>query len=179
VDRATLYSAFEGLGGAPFSGTAYRQVAPRYDCASGEGAARAGGRWNVRDGLATLYLALSPETAAAELRLAAERSAQPLDAFLPRKLCVLRIAVSRVVDLRPKEAMAVLGLHEEDTFAPDWGPCQAVGDAAYRYGLDGIVVPSASRVGSVLVLFLVNLSASSTLATDRLETWAAPADLPA
>ena len=112
----------------------------------------AGGRWNPR-GTETLYLARPISTCRAEfLRMAAGQGRGP-ESFLPRSVHTIAVTSLRVVDLRSKEALRQVGL-DIDSLGGEWAPFQAVGDAANTLGLGGLLVPSVTRLGEVLAVFV-------------------------
>lgn len=109
--------------------------------------ARTGGRWNPL-GLAALYLNKTLEAAMANARRAVfERWGYSLDDVRPELLPDLqRVEVAgggRYLDARTPEGITDLGLSA--TFPTDipHPPCQGLGAAANREGLDGVAPLSA------------------------------------
>jgi len=142
-----------------WSGLAFRHVTPSFDPLSTRGAELHGGRWNA-PGTPALYLALSPETARSELdRLVALR-AQSLDELLPRNLATVRVSLDRVVDLRSEQFIRELSGERDGLSA---STCRSAGEMAASAGLGGILAPSATGVGLVLVAFPGNFGASDNL----------------
>lgn len=179
MNSRDLYDALARLGTTTLDQLVYRHVAPEYDCHSGEGASIRGGRWNPDNGFQTIYTALSRETAAAELYRFAARSSLSVRDFLPRKLCVLHACLASVVDLRSEEALSTVELSLEDVTDPDWTACRTVGAATYKFGLEGLLVPSATGVGEALVIFPLNMTPDSSLDPLDPEVWTEESDLPA
>ncbi|MGH2928380.1 MAG: RES domain-containing protein [Solirubrobacteraceae bacterium] len=68
----------------PFTGQDWRQIAPRYDPLSGEGARLHGGRFNPPGSFPVLYICQSRPCAAAELKRLGERQAIGVEGLLPR-----------------------------------------------------------------------------------------------
>ena len=133
-----------------------------------------GGRWNPPDSFATLYLALERETAIAEFyRLAARQQRDPED-FLPRRLYRYDLALEAVLDLRATAARATVGLDDSAVRAPDATVCRAVGEAVEYLGLEGLLAPSATGAGNVLVVFVDRLRADSYVHDGVYELWSAP-----
>jgi RES domain-containing protein len=73
-----------------------------------------------------------------------------------------------VIDLRSQDALGTVGL-DMDSITGEWAPCQAVGDAADTLGMGGLLVPSASRTGEVLAVY-VRHARSGELSVVRSET---------
>jgi len=170
------YELIDSLGSVPFSGIVFRHVGRERDCLSGDGARNRGGRWNPPNSFPTLYTALTELTAAAEFRRLSK--AQNLDpiGLLPRKVCRLRVALSRVVDLRKPHNRTVLGL---ELIQPDViVPFQQTGQAVHQLGLEGLLAPSATGVGEVLIIYQLNLDAESRVEEDGSLTWRKLTDLP-
>ncbi len=61
----------------------------------------------------------------------------------PRRLLIIEVGLSDVLDLRSSEAAAALGLSEADLGSPvgDYDPCWLVASAAHQLGLHGILAP--------------------------------------
>lgn len=142
-----------------WSGAAFRHVAPSFDPLSTCGAELHGGRWNA-PGTSALYLALSPETARAELdRLVALR-AQSLDGLLPRNLATVRVSLDRVADLRGEPLLRELGGARGELSA---STCRSAGEMVANVGIAGLFAPSATGKGPVLVVFPANVGAHEGL----------------
>jgi RES domain len=86
----------------------------------------------------------------------------------------LRVRLVAVLDLRPPEATAALGLRPRDLGAGARRACQAVGDAAHALGLEGLLAPSAAGPGTVLAVFPDQLLGGSSLGLLGVETWSEP-----
>lgn len=126
-------------------GFAYRAHHPRWSFApaSGEGAARHGGRFNPA-GMAALYTARRMETAWLEAQQAFPFKAQPLT------LCAYEVDCADVVDLTDPKTCAALSVSAE-TLACPWEGLASLGhrppswDLARRLSSEGvaaIIVPS-------------------------------------
>lgn len=70
-----------------------------------------------------------------------------------RELHEVEVANLDVLDLRSAEALAEVGLSMNHIESPDWHPCQAVGEAAHLIGAQGLMAPSATRLGFVIAVF--------------------------
>ena len=75
------------------------------------------------------------------------------------RLSELSVRADRVVDCRDHEALGLSPDHLMDDFDL-LGP-RALGEAAFRRGLEGVLVVSATRLGDNLVLFPENLGPDS------------------
>lgn len=153
-----------------YRGLAYRQQSPGYDPMSGTGARRRGGRFNPPRSFPVLYLALSVQTAAAELRRGAPRAGLSLADALPRAVFRYDVELVRVVDLRDPDALQRLDVTTEELLAADQIRSRAIGEAAARLGLQAILAPSATGTGDVLAVILDNL-AGSRCEPELLTTW--------
>lgn len=156
-----------------------RMHANTQDFASGQGAARIGGRWS-RVGLPAVYTSLSPVTAAAE-------SYQEFDAFgfagrivEPRVFCGARVRLSRVLDLTDGRIRRKLGFSLQNLVDEDWlgiqragdeSWTQAIGRGAHADGFEGLLAPSAQDRpgGRNLVIFPDRLLSGSVVEPMGLE----------
>ena len=111
-----------------------------------------GGRWNP-PGTEALYLARPISTCRAEFLRMAHGQGRGPESFLPRRVHIIAVTNLAVVDLRSDEALLSVGL-DRNAIGGNWGPCQAVGDAADTLGLGGLLVPSATGSGEVLAVFV-------------------------
>lgn len=147
------------LGTTTWSGTVYRYTAAIYEPLSGEGAYRFGGRWNPRRTFPVIYLAEPLPAAMLEFRRLAEASAIDPAALMRRGYTLHTIDVVElpVLDLRPPEALAFVGLGAEDIADEDWSACQSVGHAAWFLEFGGVLAPSATGAGFVLAAFETRL----------------------
>ncbi len=176
TDRQLL-EALAALEPTAYTGEAFRHAAPPYDPLSGAGARSVGGRWNPPNSFETLYVAGERRTAAAEfLRLGAKAGVDPAG-FLPRRLHVLNLRLSGLVDLRSGDALARVGLTPALVATDDPTACRRVGAMAHQLGREGIVAASATGSGTVLALFAGKLAASSELTVTSSEDWTELADV--
>lgn len=173
-----IYETIDRLNAVPFSGVGFRHVAPHVDCRSGEGARQFGGRWNPPNSFPAFYIALSIDTVAAEFLRMAARQGRPPEDFLPRDVCALEIAVQRVLDLRTLDDLRAVGLGLAVIRGDDMVPCQRVGDAAHKLAFEGILAPSATGIGEVLMVFELKLHKDSHVLQRERVTWNALSDLP-
>lgn len=99
---------------------------------------RAGDPW-------PLYASLDPATAWAEWRAATGGAIDP--STERRRLWRLDVAGLRVLDLRREEVRAALSVDLDELVGPR-ARCQALAARAHRIGAEGMIVPSAARIGS-------------------------------
>jgi RES domain-containing protein len=160
--------ALRDLQAKVFEGTVYRHLSTQYASLDTSGSIKAGGRWNPRGEFTALYTALTEETALAELQRLAERQALSLDDLAPRDMAAIAVVISKVLDLTDKEILAQLGITEDEIVRNDVSLCHEISRVAQRIGFEAILAPSATRRGTVLVVYTERLLGSSKLeVTDR------------
>lgn len=165
-------ATIDGLAPSAFSGHAFRHQAIQWQYSqAGAGARTVGGRWNPPGSFATLYLALSVDVAAAELRRLAARAGREVDDFMPRHLLEYEIEVGALLDLSHGSAIEAVGLSQEQLHADDATPCQQVGEAAHHLGREGVLAPSAAGEGNVLALFVERLLPNSRVEVVSTTVW--------
>lgn len=149
-----------------WQGDAWRIHRERYRADDPGGSLRASGRYHRGIDLfpldrvfAALYLALSPETALAELI----RHVTPdlIPALNSYRLTRLSLLLDDVFDLRDPNRLGI----EMDALCSDrdhdltW----ALGQAAFESGAEAILIHSATRLGDNLVVFPANLQTESRI----------------
>lgn len=174
MTRPTLFELVDSLGSIAFTGVVFRHIAPHRGCTSGEGARQAGGRWNPPDTFPVLYTGLNEPAVVEEFYRLADRSSLPAESFLPRTLCVIEVELQAVLDLRSEESLSRVGLTMDQLRSYSMRECQAVGNAAHRLRLEGILAPSATGVGEVLAIFELNLRNTSRVAELERRHWPTP-----
>ena len=151
----------------PWQGHAWRMHKQRYDAISAEGSLRVSGRYH-RGGdhfppaavFAALYLALAPEVCLGEILRHVTPALLPL--LNGYRITAIAVAVTAVADCRDLERLRLTPdalWHDTDYRLP-----QALAAAAVAAGREGMLVPSATRLGDNLILFPDNLRAASHLA---------------
>lgn len=154
----------------PFAGQGWRQLSPRYDPLSGEGARLHGGRFNLPGSFPVLYVCQSRPCAVAELKQLGQRQAIGVEGLLPRMLYRYKISLDRVLDLTNDEVRGQAGLGLDVLTGPDWTACQELGSAADALGAQGINSPSATGVGDVLAVFVQHIGLGR-LEPELVEEW--------
>ncbi len=138
------------LPGRALRGRFYRIVHRdrREQLLSTEGSRLHGGRYNPPAAFGALYLSESPAVATAEVRRAA--AGRRLGAFV---LGTVEIDLTRLLDLTDRAVLAHLGVRPDDLVGPDYTPTRRLGTLAREAGFEGLLVPSATGLGTNLVLF--------------------------
>ena len=85
---------------------------------------------------------------------------QPVPITRQRVTYPLRVAVSRVADLRPQPWGAPFNYAYDPAEAIE---CQLIGAAAAWLGLGGLLAPSQRAAGDNLAIFIANLHADDTV----------------
>jgi RES domain-containing protein len=154
----------------PFAGAAFRatsvQYANRDDLLTGQGAKRAGARWNPAGSFAAVYLGLTPETALAETLAQHRHFGWADEDAMPFVMVGLEVSLQTVLDLADGEVRRALAVSDARMLNDPWRKAkapesltQAIGRLAFEAGLEGIVVPSAAARGTNnLVVFPGNLT---------------------
>ncbi len=107
---------------------------------------------------AALYTSRAPEVAVWEM---VRRSAARDLSFLKNNvLSELDVDLSAVLDLSDPTR---IGLNQDDLTGSDTTICQSIGRVAVLRGIQGILVPSATHLGTNLVCFPQNFTASSII----------------
>lgn len=160
-----------------FTGHGWRQLSPRYDSLSGEGARIHGGRFNPSGSFPVLYLCQSRKCAVAELERLGAHQAIGVDGLLPRSLYRYEISLARVLDLTSDEVRTDVGIGLDVLTGPDWTTCQELGSTAHALGVQGISSPSATGVGDVLAVFVQHIGLGR-IEPRLVEEWRSSDDLP-
>ena len=156
----------------------WRQIAPRYDPLSGEGARIHGGRFNPPDSFPVLYLCLSRECAVAELTRQRRNTVLGVEGLLPRALYRYEVVLDAVLDLTDPETLTDLGVRSDELVGEDRSLPRLVGETAHAAGFQAIRCPSATGVGEVLAVF-PELIGLGRLEPSRADEWTRLEDLQA
>jgi RES domain-containing protein len=167
------------LSGVPLTAseaTGYRNQAPGFDGRNGEGARRAGGRYNPPRSFPVIYLCLTKPCVVAELTAQAIRqSIQPAD-LLPRELWSVAAQLDKTLDLRAESVLQAAGVEASDLVRPEHVVTQQIGEAAHERGVQAVFAPSATGVDDIVAIFPENLG-SITLQVELLQVWSTLEDL--
>jgi RES domain-containing protein len=149
-----LVEAIDAIGKTVWSGETFRYTNARREPLSGEGARRAGGRYNPRELFPVVYLAQPVQACMRELARAAQNQHLSVERLLsvPQVLHAIDLSEIAVLDLTRPTTQTLLGLEEAD-FTGDWAPCQEVGHAAWFLEFHGVLAPSAVGDGVTVALF--------------------------
>ncbi len=155
--------AFRDLQGRALETTVHRHISSQYDTLDSSGSLRAGGRWNPKGEFGALYTALDEETALAELLRLAQRQGLTLDDLAPRDLVDVQVSLTKVLDLTDKKILEQIGVKENEIVSNDVSLCLDISRLAHRAEFEGILAPSATKKGPILVVFPDRLRPSSRL----------------
>lgn len=110
-----------------------------------------GARWNAPP-LGAIYASCERETALAEAEYYIV--SQPLRPKARRMLYTIRVSLKNVADLTAPGLLPLLGITDDVLTGSDQLPCRLIGGAVNWLGHDGLLVPSARRVGGTnLVIY--------------------------
>jgi len=138
-----------------WEGTVYRHMFGSHPPARGN---TTGARWNEPP-LEAIYTSCERETALAEAEY--YLAAYPVRPKARRVLYTIRVSLRDVLDLTAPGLLDRLGITATILQGDDHSPCRVIGNAASWLGHDGLLVPSARRVGGTnLVIYQQDLSNS-------------------
>lgn len=155
---------------------AWRYCSPQYDPTSGEGAARAGGRFNPPD-VDTLYLCTTKACSVAEYRKKlAERRQDAIElghpALMPdQNLYKYHVRLCSVLDLTSRETREALGVSVSDLTQPDRETPQGIGATAYDNNVQAVLSWSATGQDKVLAVYTDHAKAG--ISYELVEYWPA------
>jgi RES domain-containing protein len=169
-------SRLSGVELKPLDSVGYRNQAPGFDPRSGEGARRAGGRYNPPRSFPVIYLCLTRPCVVAELTMQAARQSIHVVDLLPRELWSVQTSLERVLDLTDEDVLGSLEVLAEDLVRPDHAFTRQLGEAAHERGVQAIRSRSATGVDEVLAVFSENLGAV-TVQVELIQVWSSEEDL--
>lgn len=112
----------------------------------------------------------------AELERLGVRQVIGVEGLLPRRLYEYGVRLDRVLDLTAERTRGHLGISTEELTSDDLTRPRALGQLAYRAGLQALRSPSASGVGEILAVF-PELVPAGGLRPRLLEEWRRVEDL--
>lgn len=122
----------------------------------------AGGRWGPPGAFSVLYLGRPRPSVVVEAyrHLVDPFEGMSGDMVRPRRLLLVEVGVSDVLDLREPAAATSVGLSEGDLLSPvgEYESCWQVARAAHQLGLHGILAPAATGLGETLAIFEEHLA---------------------
>ena len=146
-----------------WSGEVSRFHSNRYDATDPGGSLRYPGRYH-RD-WPTLYTCIRPEASIGEFLRHSTPSA--LSRLAVMRLSTLSVRLEAVLNCRDAATMGIdpeALLHDTD-----YDLTQAIGEAALARGVEGILVPSATRLGDNLILWMAQIRPGSQISIVRSE----------
>lgn len=154
----------------------YRNQASGFDPRSGEGARRAGGRYNPPHSFPVLYLCTTRPCVVAELTRQARRQGIDVADLLPRELWTVTSSLTNVLDLTNPAVLTALELEPTTLAGDDMRVTREIGEAAYEHRFQAIRSASATGVDDVIAVFTECLSGAVLDAT-LVQEWRVPSDL--
>jgi RES domain-containing protein len=139
-----------------FEGRVWRVVRESRDVLQ---ASPVGARWDPGS-FDVLYTSLDREGALEEIYFHLSR--QPVFPAIPFQIHRIRVHAQKILRLQEMQLLHKLGVDIENYVNMDYSRTQAIGDAAFFLGFDGIVVPSARSQSLNLVLFADRLEVTDT-----------------
>jgi len=150
-----MLDILQAAGVSGWTGTVYRHMFGSHPPARRN---TAGARWNTPE-IEAIYTSCERETALAEAEYYI--ALQPLRPTARRTLYKIRISLEKVMDLTDSELLFRLGVTERVLASDDQSPCRLIGSAVSWLGHDGLLVPSARRIGGTnLVVYPHDRSAN-------------------
>jgi RES domain-containing protein len=142
-----LLDAIDKLARTAFEGQVWRVVREARDVLL---ASRVGARWDPGT-FDVLYTSLGHDGALEEVYFHLSR--QPVFPSVPFRIHRIRVGAKRILRLEQMALLEQLGVDVRNFANTDYSRTQAIGDAAFFLGFDGLLVPSARSQFSNLVLF--------------------------
>jgi RES domain-containing protein len=156
-----------------FQGVAYRvatyEWASEHNFLDGVGSRKYGARWNPPGLFKTVYMSCDPETALAEGLARNRRHGLPDGEGLPLVVIGVRIAPLRLLDLSSADVKKRISVSDNELLitAYDESPIETVSQAIGRLGrtegYDGLLVPSAARLGARNLVVFLNESTAAKM----------------
>lgn len=153
-----LYTAWQG--------DVVRQSVPRWVSRpyrfTGVGSVHAGGRWNVKGVMPTIYASTDPATLAAEAHYKGLRYGWTKAHFNAQLIIGMHWELQAVVDLTSPATLKALKVSHKDIVSVDWEAeqtaggepvTQAIGRAAFEHLAEGLIVPCARLEGGVNIVY--------------------------
>lgn len=148
IKMRVVVDALLAMESEAFSGHVFRVTLAGIDPLEGS----ADGRWSAGPDVAVLYTSVSADGAVAEVveRL---RHDDALAASRKHMLHELSVTGRRILRLTGASRLARLGIAPQALTGDDYEDTNRLAEAAYRTGLEGLLVPSAVDRAENLVLF--------------------------
>ena len=161
-----------------YRGYAFRHMPPHYDPRSGEGAKQQGGRFNPPGSFATLYLAQTLATTAAELFRLGKLHFVGAEKLLPRDIYRYSLDLQDIIDLADPENEESLGVDRAALTDDKRDLTQLLGSSAFSLGTQAVLCHSAAdENGLVIAVFPENLRGCD-LRPELVDTWTATGQIP-
>jgi RES domain-containing protein len=139
-----------------FEGQVWRVVRESRDVLQ---ASPVGARWDPGS-FDVLYISFDREGALEEIYFHLSR--QPVFPAIPFQIHRIRVRAQKILRLQEMQLLQKLGVDIENYVNMDYSRTQAIGDAAFFLGFDGVIVPSARSRSLNLVLFADRMEVTDT-----------------
>jgi RES domain-containing protein len=150
ADRSSIESILASLESSPWRGRAFRVMVYDYPP---DRENTVGARWNPPE-TAAIYMCLEPEVCIAEVEYGLRRQPRPVKTGIPRTLYEIDVELSTVVNLESAlDDLNEIGIGRAQLFADDMKVSQEIGRVVTWLGCDGLLVPSARKAGTNLVIY--------------------------
>ncbi len=151
-----LLDALDRLDRNVFAGEVWRSVRETRDALQG---GRVGARWDPGT-FDVLYTSLDRDGALEEVYFHLSR--QPVFPSVPFHIHKIRVSARGILRLNEMAVLEQLGVDVANYVAMDYARSQAIADAAFFLGFDGLLVPSARSKFQNLVLFTDRIELAGT-----------------
>jgi RES domain-containing protein len=151
-----LLDAVDKLSRAAFEGQVWRVVRESRDVFQ---ASRVGARWDAGT-FDVLYTSLERDGALEEAYFHLSR--QPVFPSVPFQIHRIRVSSKKILHLDQMPLLQQLGVDVANYGNIDYSRTQAIADAAFFLGFDGLIVPSARSQHRNLVLFTDRIEITDT-----------------
>ena len=151
-----LLDAIDRLARTTFEGQVWRVVREARDVLQ---ASRVGARWDPGT-FDVLYTSLDRDGALDEVYFHLSR--QPVFPSVPFQLHRIRASAGKILRLDQMELLRQLGVDVSNYDSLNYLRTQAIADAAFFLGFDGLIVPSARSQSQNLVLFADRIEVTGT-----------------
>ena len=138
----------------------------------------AGGRWGARRAYEVLYLGRPRSSVVIEAYRhlvddELDDTGGLAASVLERRIVTCKVDVPNILDLRSHSVRNAVSLADAQLRSDvgDYAACQAIGAAAHKLGLAGLIAPAASGDGETLALLTANLPAEHWPKVTKRDIW--------
>lgn len=156
-DHSKLEDRFLKIKPVSLNASCYRMVSQKYDVLNTNGSLLYPGRYN-NGKFRVLYTADSQEVCKREQ---ARKTA--IKTKLTYKIAKLNVKLRKVINLTNEKNLKILNIQKDGLLGDCWILTQQIASLAYQKGYEALLVPSVTRKGNNIILFLENFTKDSTL----------------